>query len=178
MISRRSPLPRRRVKPRRPRSPRCSVRGCKRIARVVSPCECGNDPAYCSSAPRAAATNTGARWCVSHAKDEADRRWRAPARTAEACELAGVDGVACGGPIQAAHGFPRKYLGTRWLALNRWLICSGHHRYYTDRWPEWVAVMRSRLGDAVYDELDRLRQAFVGGPVDYAAVLAAVPDGR
>lgn len=109
-------------------------------------------------------------YCLSHAKQEADRLWAAKVKADGLCELQGVDGVRCGGSLQAAHGFSRRYLGTRYVLLNGWALCAGHHRYYTSAPLQWDALMQLRLGPTVYEELRQKALAFTG-PVDYSSVL-------
>ncbi len=161
-------IPRKHPKPRRPRSPRCSVRGCKRIARVVAPCECRHDPDYCASAPCAAATNVGGRWCLSHAKREADRLFSLAMRAGGQCERCGKREA-----LQCSHFISRRYLWTRWVRLNAECLCVGCHKYLTERPIEARDRARELLGATVYDELEEQARRFVG-PVDYAAVLATL----
>ena len=148
-LTRRTPLRRKSLKKRAYKTPRCTKRGCGRPAEAVG-------------------------LCKSHALAECKRRWSERIREAGRCELAGVDGVACGGPLQGAHGLPKgAYPSVQFELLNGWCICAGHHRYYTDRWPAWRQIMVDRLGQTVFDELlERANRR--GTSRDYAAVLASL----
>src|SRR5436190_20985059 len=117
---------RRRAKPRRFKTPRCVVRGCKRPQMMDERCR-------------------------SHAKAEADKMWCAEVRAKGECEARGMFGVKCGGALQAAHGFPRTYLRTRHIMLNGFALCAGHHRWFTSYPIQWTAFMQERLGTTVYE---------------------------
>ena len=157
MIQRRKPLPRRRAKPRRIRSPRCVVRGCDRLRVVVCPsCERGD-------------RDWEHGYCLTHAKQEADRRFSLAVRSIGRCEGCGqTEGLQC------SHFISRRYLGVRWTRLNAECLCRGCHKFLTERPLEARDRARERLSAAVYDELEEQARRFVG-PVDYAAVLAKYP---
>jgi hypothetical protein len=109
----RSPLSRKRAKPRRQRLPRCEVRGCSRIARFVG-------------------------LCKTHATKRADiaisRIVRSRPGPCEATKL--WDGAAfdCSGPFHCCHLISRMYRGTRWDLDNVVKMCASHHAYF-DRHP-------------------------------------------
>ena len=170
MIQRKTPLRKRPTK-RRTRTPRCSKRGCKRAAEVmIAPLDRRSDGVLTATLENFEAAKG---LCRSHSKQEADRLWATNVKAAGACEMAGVDKVRCGGPLQAAHGLSRRYLGTRYLPLNGFALCAGHHRYYGVHPLEWDALLNLRWGPTVYEELRRLALNFTG-PVDYAEVLSSL----
>ena len=156
-IARRKPLPRKRAKKRAWKSPRCSVRGCKRAA-TVNAVTWNGDPEI--------------RYCLSHAKQEADRLFSLAVRSVGHCERCSkTEGLQC------SHFISRRYLGVRWTRLNAECLCRGCHKYLTERPLEARDRARELLGATVYDELEDQARRFVG-PVDYAAVLAKYPDDR
>lgn len=101
----------------------------KRIAR-------GKRPARVRKTPR------------SKLKRLADKLWSAIVRAAGRCRN-------CGGTerLQGAHGFSRRYAGTRHDLRNGWCLCAGCHVMYTHDPIRWDAFMRAELGDALYAEL-------------------------
>ncbi len=66
-------------------------------------------------------------------------------------------------PTRALPPGPCTWCGERFLA-----------RYYTDRWPEWQAVMRDRLGEEPYEELRRLALADPLEKPDYRLIADAL----
>ena len=145
-LTRRTPLRRKSLKKRAYKTPRCTKRGCGRPAEAVG-------------------------LCKSHALAECKRRWSERIREAGRCELAGVDGVACGGPLQGAHGLPKgAYPSVQFELLNGWCICAGHHRYYTDRPLEWTDILLARWGAEGYQRM-REKALAKGHSRDYAAIL-------
>jgi len=72
--------------------------------------------------------------------------------------------------LQCAHGFSRRYRGTRWDERNAWCLCRGCHLKYTLRPLEWDEWMLSRMGDDLYWQIRRL--ALSTEKVDLPAVLA------
>jgi hypothetical protein len=93
-------------------------------------------------------------------------------RARGSCEAAGWTGIvvaratalgpekvitfACGGALQAAHGFPRTYAPTRHVLLNGFALCAGHHRWFTTKPLHWTQFMIEKLGELPYEELRRL----------------------
>lgn len=95
----------------------------------------------------------------------ADKLWSLTVRAAGKCRLCGAQER-----LQAAHGFSRRYLGTRWDLRNGWCLCSGCHVRYTHDPLGWDAWLRTELG-SLYEPLRQ--QAMTGGaPKDYEAVIA------
>jgi hypothetical protein len=100
--------------------------------------------------------------CATHAVRELDSLWARLVRARGVCEAEGcgkIDG------LQAAHGFSRRYVGTRWVLLNGFCLCNGCHVYYTHEPLGWDDFLRIRWGELVYEELRRL--ALLGGRPDY-----------
>lgn len=97
-------------------------------------------------------------WCRSHARQEQDRMWSEEVRVKGDCELSRYhyDRFPCGGVLQAAHGFSRRYLGIRHNPLNGFCICAASHRYWGMRPLEWDNILRTEWGETVYEELRRL----------------------
>ena len=59
------------------------------------------------------------------------------------------------GGFQAAHGFSRRYHGTRWNLRNGFKLCQGCHVYWTHRPIEWNDWLMAEWGLLVYHELKR-----------------------
>jgi hypothetical protein len=87
---------------------------------------------------------------------EADRLWSLAVRKKGRCEL---EGCAGRGVLQAAHGFSRRYRGTRWLLINGFALCAGCHVSMTHDPLRWDDHLRVAWGPLVYEELKRLAQA-------------------
>jgi len=85
---------------------------------------------------------------------EADRLWSLIVRGRGACEMEGDHG----GPLQGAHGFSRRYRTTRWLPINGFCLCAGHHVAMTHDPLAWDDFLRRAWGEPVYQELKRLAQ--------------------
>ena len=71
-------------------------------------------------------------------RKEADTLWRQLIKVPQKC-------AAChktsGVVHEAAHGFSRVFDRTRWSLLNGWDLCSGCHKWYTERpekWTDWM----------------------------------------
>ena len=126
----------------------------KRIAR-------GKRPAKVRKTPR------------SKLKRMADKLWSLIVRAAGKCRICGKEEG-----LQGAHGFSRRYLGTRFDLRNGWCLCAGCHKSMTHRPIEWDAFMRRELGP-IYEELRT--KALTGGAPDYEDVIARltplVPEG-
>lgn len=74
--------------------------------------------------------------------------------------------------LQAAHGFSRRYRGTRWLPINGFPLCSMEHMYWTHRPLEFDEWLRIQWGQPVYDELRAL--ALKKATPDFPAIIAAL----
>jgi hypothetical protein len=76
------------------------------------------------------------------------------------------------GNLQCAHGFSRRYEGTRWDLSNAFCLCAGCHVYFTHRPLEWDEWLRSGLGlgPALYEQVRH--RALNGGKQDMDLVLA------
>jgi hypothetical protein len=61
------------------------------------------------------------------------------------CELAGKDGIRCGGSIQCAHIETRGVRAMRWNPMNALCICGGHHWYYTNNESKWQEVIKKEF---------------------------------
>lgn len=158
-------------KPRRPmarRTPAEKAAKTRKVRARRTPCVVRG----CRRRPRSAG------YCLTHAKREADRLWSLVVRgSGEGCEMADRHPTfPCGGPIQAAHGFSRRYRGTRYVLLNGFRICAAAHRYWTERPLEWDELLRERWGEVVYEEMRRLA-LHDDGP-DYSEVLAELQRRR
>jgi len=96
---------------------------------------------------------------------QADTLWARIVHLAGRCE-------ECGSVerLQAAHGFCRRYRGTRWLPINGFCLCARHHVYWTHRPLEWDTWLRGAWGPGCYDELRRL--ALATAKPDLPAIVA------
>ena len=101
----------------------------------------------------------------------ADRLWSALVKRAGACVLCGSRSR-----LQAAHGFSRRYYGTRWLPINGFCLCSGCHVRYTYDPLGWDAILREQWGEPVYEELRGRAQAVTRPDVE--AAIAALEAER
>jgi hypothetical protein len=63
------------------------------------------------------------------------------------CEARGLDGVNCGGPLEWAHIFSRVILHIRYEPYNKLILCSGHHRYHTNKPIEWTRFLEKHFAD-------------------------------
>ena len=82
---------------------------------------------------------------------QADALWSKLVKLGGTCNLCGSTQR-----LQAAHGWSRRYRGTRWLPINGWCLCSGCHWRFTNDPIGWDNVMRGGWGQPVYDELRAL----------------------
>jgi hypothetical protein len=105
----------------------------------------------------------------SKLKRMADKLWSQIVRAAGKCRICGSEER-----LQAAHGFSRSYLGTRWDLRNGWCLCAADHVFYTHRPLEWGEFMHSELGPVLYDELRK--QAMARCIPDYEAVIAELKE--
>lgn len=67
--------------------------------------------------------------------------------------------------LQWAHIISRRYHHTRWLEENALCLCSGCHKFYTDRPLEWEEFITSKFGDTHYRWLKQL--ALSNEKIDY-----------
>ncbi len=168
-LTRRTPLRRKRAKPRRVAA-RCSVRGCRRPPKV----EVASTPKTVNGVDNfveidgreIAIVQVAVRLCLTHAKREADRVFAEDVRRVGHCERCGKTT-----DLQCSHFISRRYLGTRWVRLNAECLCVGCHKFLTERPIEARDRARELLGATVYDELEDRARRFIG-PVDYAAIIA------
>lgn len=100
----------------------------------------------------------------SKLKRMADKLWSLIVRAAGKCRVCGTSAR-----LQAAHGFSRRYLGTRYDLRNGWCLCSGCHVFFTHRALEWDGWMRKELGE-IYEPLRK--QALTVTTPDYEAIIA------
>lgn len=99
----RAPMPRKRAKPRRTTSPRCSSQRCKKRAEIRG-------------------------LCISHAENRADRLFSRWVRDRDGrCTAAGVLDGECKGILQAAHIVGRRNHAVRYDPHNCWTACAAHH---------------------------------------------------
>lgn len=96
---------------------------------------------------------------------EADRLWSLIVKRPGRCEACGATTF-----LQAAHGFSRRYRGTRWLPINGFCLCRKCHMKWTHDPLGWTAWLKERWGVEVYEELERLARA-VAKP-DHKAIVA------
>ena len=96
---------------------------------------------------------------------EADRLWSLLVKRPGRCECCNATAF-----LQAAHGFSRRYRGTRWLPINGFCLCRGcHYRFGLDPLG-WTAWLKNRWGVSVYEELERLARATA--KPDHKAIVA------
>lgn len=74
--------------------------------------------------------------------------------------------------LQAAHGFSRRYRGTRWLPINGFCLCSGCHLTMTYDPIAWDDYLRTAWGLAVYADLRAL--ALKKATPDFPSIIAAL----
>ena len=55
--------------------------------------------------------------------------------------------------LQCAHGFSRRYRGTRWTEEDNFCLCSNCHVFFTWRPIEWDNYMRNAWGEEKYDRI-------------------------
>lgn len=70
------------------------------------------------------------------------------------------EGHECAGARQCAHGFSRRYNGTRWDPRNCFCLCARSHVYYDSNPIQKEDFMVRKMGQELYNELRR--QALVG----------------
>ena len=122
--------------------------------------------AYCT-APRCHRPRRAIMRCATHAVRELDTLWARLVKAKGYCEICrSVLG------LQAAHGFSRRYGGTRWVLLNGFCLCNGCHIRYTHDSLGWTEILRKAWGDLVYEELREIAQH--GGRPDFELTYAAL----
>lgn len=142
----RSPLPRKRIKPRAYKTPRCISRGCKQPQKHIERCQ-------------------------KHANRYLDGLWSARIRT-DRCEINHHELFPCGGPVQACHGFDRDEVGTTWDLRNGLSGCAASNAWFHVHKRQWFEYLRDYWGEERYQELKAL--ADHPPKTDYDAVLAAL----
>lgn len=99
-----------------------------------------------------------------------DKLWSQIVRRSGKCEVSGKSAPEV--VLQAAHGFSRRYLATRWNLLNGFCLSAAAHVYYTHRPLEWDEYLHTAWGDSVYEELREI--ALRGLKPDIEATHAAL----
>ena len=99
----------------------------------------------------------------------ADALWSSIVRAAGKCRLCGSTDR-----LQAAHGFSRRYLGTRWDLRNGFCLCSGCHVSMTHRPLEWDTFLTEELGPLYWQMRAKAQARSVP---DYEAVLSYLKGG-
>lgn len=84
----------------------------------------------------------------------ADKLWSQLVRLKGECDACG--GRPPGIVIQGAHGFSRRYRGTRWNLMNGFALCSGDHVRFTHDPISWDDYLRAAWGESVYQEMRQL----------------------
>ena len=100
---------------------------------------------------------------------EADRLWSLVVRKRGACENARPE---CAGVLQAAHGFSRRYRGTRWLPINGFCLCQGCHVMFTHDPLRWEDYLQEAWGMSAFYELRDLAQR--KADPDFPDIIAAL----
>ena len=99
----------------------------------------------------------------------ADKLWSQIVRLKGECEACGKRPPSV--VLQGAHGFSRRYRGTRWKLINGFALCSGCHVGYTHDSLAWDDYLVTAWGQEVYDELRDIATNR-GGSVDLVATVA------
>jgi hypothetical protein len=129
----RTPIKRKRATPRRTTTPRCTIRGCKKPAKIRS-------------------------WCVSHAEQTADRLFSRWVRDRDGrCTAAGVLDGECKGILQAAHIVGRRNHSVRFEPYNVHSLCAAHH-YTVDQHGQEHAKQRWIQANVKPGTLDDLHE--------------------
>jgi hypothetical protein len=61
------------------------------------------------------------------------------------CELVGLDGIRCGGPLQWCHITSRSVLHLRYEPYNHLICCAGHHSFYTRQPLDWIRTLEKHF---------------------------------
>jgi hypothetical protein len=86
---------------------------------------------------------------IAELKRKLDKIVGAEVRSLGMCQGGAVT-QGCKGPLQWAHGFSRRYLGTRWDLRNGLCLCAAHHLYFTHRPAEWEMWLQRYYGMTEY----------------------------
>lgn len=67
----------------------------------------------------------------------------------------------CGGDnfIQCAHIISRRFVATRTDLRNAFCLCAACHRYFTDHPVDFGRFVKERIGDKLYDKLNKMAHA-------------------
>jgi hypothetical protein len=74
------------------------------------------------------------------------------------CYLSGFDSMKCSDGFQAAHGFSRRYRGTRWRLSNGFILCPAHHVRFTFDPLGWTDILQTAWGLERYEQLKAMAQ--------------------
>lgn len=117
-------------------------------------------------------------------KKQCDVLWSKLVKVPQVCRYAQHNPEhKCAGPFQAAHGFSRRYLGTRWDLRNGFCLCAGAHYKFTLDPLGWDELLRDWWGEreglfygkTLYQEL-RENALKVSKP-DYEKILSVLNSG-
>jgi hypothetical protein len=67
------------------------------------------------------------------------------------------------GPVQAAHVIPKRHLSVRWNLENCLPLCPPCHYLYDKHRAEYVAAVRERVGEKVWEMLQAAKNGFAKG---------------
>ena len=138
-------LKKKRTKPRRTRTPRCTKQRCNKPASLAG-------------------------LCKSHATREADRVFSLTVRGYGECY--GKTGFwtgpefKCAGVLQCAQLISRRYRNTRWNRHNAVPLCGAHHRWFDTHPVEREDMIRAWVSD-----YDTLRQEAIDDTLDWRLIL-------
>lgn len=113
---------------------------------------------------------------VAGADKRADALWSVLVKRGKRCFFAGriLHGKIheCGGWLEAMHGIPRGYYGTRWLLDNGFCGCRDLHHYFSRRKEEWAFQLSIEWGAEKFKTLwDIARQNRTKEPAKWLAYL-------
>lgn len=86
----------------------------------------------------------------SYLRTKADKLCREQARKIGRCEAEGEDDVVCKGYMEWCHCRTRGIMGLRYDRRNWFLLCSAHHRYYTNNPLAFAEFIKKSKGEDVY----------------------------
>ena len=78
-------------------------------------------------------------------KNKCDELFSLEVRYLGYCQLAGLDGINCGGHLQCAHIDTRGKHAIRWNRMNALCLCGGHHWYYTNNPKKWDKIVKKHF---------------------------------